>query len=1026
MATPQGNTVALTGEERLDYLLQGSVWQLAPDRMLTYSLDLNFDGPLQSWDGTWSALVAQGLAAWEAVANIHFVQVGAANAQAQNESSADIAIALSPDGESPIAGLSLFPDPLFADLLLEAVGYSRDGGQFPYPRPEGDITFNPTLIDSIAGIVPGSIALEIVLHEIGHALGLKHVDDGGGNDRPIGTLSNQAYPSLMWSMSASDGVNLTAPTVYDIQAIQHLYGANTTYRTGNDTYSLEPRSYTAIWDAGGNDTVVRGNSTESAEIDLRAGAGSGTAGWQKNLWIAYGVTIENAVGGAGADRITGNAAANELSGGGGADWLSGGAGADSVAGGSGNDLVEGSRDGDALQGDSGVDTLNGGAGGDVLDGGDDRDELYGDEGADKLIGGAGIDHLTGGEGADTLLGGEGFDTLEGGDGNDRLAGGGRDDKYLVTNSGDTVHENPGEGQDSVEASVSFTLSDNVEVLTLLGTDPLSGIGSDGADAIFGNRAANHLLGQGGADTLRGQEGDDTLEGGAGADLLDAGYSGRDHLVGGAGDDSLYGGQGADYLDGGTGNDAMDGGDGDDVYIVDSAGDEVHDGSYTGGHDIVQSRVSFELPDAYTGVHIEDLVLIGGRSIDGKGNALGNTINGNEAANTLDGGGERDRLFGNGGNDTLLGGQEADSLWGGDGADWLEGGAGLDRMAGGRGDDVYVLDSALAEVGGYIDGIDGEYVTGGTLLDLGPATGSVEVTKLLDPSGDGLVDQLQLTYSRNGSVVWSLEFRTDVAGGSLEPGDYVDATVFASTGHPFLGVQIGLRSLTGYLSTISGSFHVDEAAFDYSGDAPLLLSFAASFEFNKGAESIGWGEVQFDSVGATEAVIEKAGEGFDTVRSGASAKLSANVEQLVLTGHAAADGTGNAQDNILVGNDAANVLDGGGGHDTLSGGGGADSFAFSSMLDAAGNVDLIADFSPAEDFVVLDSAIFDMLGAGALADGQFVMAADPLAADGDDLILYDTESGALYYDSDGNGALDRVQFAALSGAPALMAGNITVG
>ncbi len=143
--------------------------------------------------------------------------------------------------------------------------------------------------------------------------------------------------------------------------------------------------------------------------------------------------------------------------------------------------------------------------------------------------------------------------------------------------------------------------------------------------------------------------------------MDGGDSG-DTLDGGAGADSLDGGGGDDALDGGDGADTMDGGDGSDTYQVNDAGDSVVDLGAS-GTDIVQSTVSFAMPDG-----IERLKLMGTGTIDGTGNGGANSIIGNGKANLLSGGDGRDVLNGGNGNDTLVGGTGLDSLRGGGGAD----------------------------------------------------------------------------------------------------------------------------------------------------------------------------------------------------------------------------------------------------------------------------------------------------------------------------------------------------------------------
>ncbi len=131
------------------------------------------------------------------------------------------------------------------------------------------------------------------------------------------------------------------PMLYDVAAIQYLYGVNTSYRTGDDVYTFAPDTpfFRTIWDAGGTDTISVSNFAKGCIIDLRAGhfskitIESASRTWSvatydgtNNLAIAYGSVIENAIGGSGPDSITGNDVANHLSGGGGNDIISGGVG----------------------------------------------------------------------------------------------------------------------------------------------------------------------------------------------------------------------------------------------------------------------------------------------------------------------------------------------------------------------------------------------------------------------------------------------------------------------------------------------------------------------------------------------------------------------------------------------------------------------------------------------------------------------------------------------------------------------------
>jgi Ca2+-binding RTX toxin-like protein len=180
----------------------------------------------------------------------------------------------------------------------------------------------------------------------------------------------------------------------------------------------------------------------------------------------------------------------------------------------------------------------------------------------------------------------------------------------------------------------------------------------------------------------------------------------------------------------------------------------------------------------------------------------------------------------------------------------------------------------------------------------------------------------------------------------------------------------------------------------------------------------------------DAVVEAAGQGIDTIQSSASYVLPAEVENLQLMGTAGLAGTGNTLGNLIYGNSAANVLkgskgpdtlDGGNGNDTLTGGNGYDQFVFDNVL-GPGNVDTVIGFVAQFDTIVIDDDIFTMLaGAGTLV-GRF---APNAPADGDDNVIYNTSTGALFYDADGTGGGAAVQFAVLSGAPVIDASDFLI-
>jgi Ca2+-binding RTX toxin-like protein len=168
------------------------------------------------------------------------------------------------------------------------------------------------------------------------------------------------------------------------------------------------------------------------------------------------------------------------------------------------------------------------------------------------------------------------------------------------------------------------------------------------------------------------------------------------------------------------------------------------------------------------------------------------------------------------------------------------------------------------------------------------------------------------------------------------------------------------------------------------------------------------------------IIEKSNEGTDTVRSSASVTLGANVEHLVLTGSGAINGTGNSAANSLTGNSGANSLNGGGGSDTLAGGkasdiltggGGSDTFVFDTKPGSS-NIDSITDYNVAADTMRIDNAVFSGLANGGLKASAFVKNTSGNAADASDRIIYESDTGKLYFDRDGTGSAAKVYFATL--------------
>jgi serralysin len=268
-----------------------------------------------------------------------------------------------------------------AGWVLDSVGFTDGAGEVFLSRSVTDGFANGGLTEAERARLA-----DTVRHEIGHALGLSHPFNG-----PT-VLPDSAQNKFYTMMSYSDSndlyygiangaylkANMTGMGVLDILALQHLYGPNTTYRIGNDTYTWDQKVgfREVIYDAGGTDTFDLSVSTMKSEIDLTAEYVSSvnmrvteaemrtnlSTGYQTSLVTYKGVgnlaivgTIENVKAGSGNDRINGNAVNNEISGGAGNDSIWGGAGDDRLILGAGNDRVVAGSGNDFVDGGTGID-----------------------------------------------------------------------------------------------------------------------------------------------------------------------------------------------------------------------------------------------------------------------------------------------------------------------------------------------------------------------------------------------------------------------------------------------------------------------------------------------------------------------------------------------------------------------------------------------------------------------------------------------------------------------------------------------
>lgn len=386
----------------------------------------------------------------------------------------------------------------------------------------------------------GWARFDILLHEIGHALGLKHPFEGN----PI--LDPALDKITTTVMSYDDSSRAIGLGPFDEQAVQHIYGPHS--GDGKQAASWS-------WDAA------------TATLTQSGGADADTL-----LGVS---TSDVIVGGAGNDRIFSSHGADRVDGDDGEDSLSGGEGADTLSGGAGDDVLESGGGRDVLSGGAGDDLLLAVGEAVVADGGEGNDTLVltapfgggrldydsftagggsyvgieffgflGSMGADTLIGGFRDDELYGGAGDDSISGADNWDWIEGGEGRDTVYGG-ADDDFIEGEAGDDFLRGDA-GDDEIWGDDGFD-----DAHGNMGDDTVHGgagpdwvVGGQGFDLLFGDDDHDVVYGNLANDTVNGGNGNDWVRGGQGDDLISAG-AGDDFVAGDRGADTLTGGGGAD-------------------------------------------------------------------------------------------------------------------------------------------------------------------------------------------------------------------------------------------------------------------------------------------------------------------------------------------------------------------------------------------------------------------------------------------------------------------------------------------------
>ena len=897
------------------------------------------------------------------------------------------------------------------------------------------------------------------------------------------TIDGSAGSDLIFGMGGNDRLHTGAgidiaygglgnDSMYGSNFISSLYGGS-----GVDSF-FAGAAIDSFFGGEGFDFARYEGSTVGVIINLSTNLASGgiaQGDYFESIEAVYGSNSGN-------DVLTGDRNSNRLWSFGGADQLFGGDGNDNLDGGSSRDTLNGGNGDDIIDGGLGADYLRGGNGNDgyyVDDANDiihettvigDIDRvmastsfaLAADDHIEELttddLRGLSSINLTGNVLAQSITGNAGANRLEDGLGAaDTMIGGLGNDTYVVRNAATLIVEGVGGGAaDSIVASVSFVLAadDDIEFLTTVtpaGAQLINLTGNSLAQTITGNAGANQLadgLGIGAADTLIGGAGNDTYfvrntdtlivegVGGGTADRVAttlsfvlaadddieillttsaAGVAAID-LTGNALAQSIIGNAGINRLEDGLGAaDTMTGGAGNDIYVVRNVGTLIVEDLGEGTTDRLAASVSFVLAADDDIEVLTTTSFAGTTSINLTGNALAQTITGNAGINTLDDGlGAADTMTGSAGNDTYIVRNAGTLIVEGVGEGTFDRVNASVSFVLAADDDIEILATTS------FVGTTAINLTGNALAQT--ITGNAETNALED--GLGAADTL--TGGAGNDIYVVRNAGTLIVEGVGEgTTDRVNANISF-----VLAADDDVEVMATTLAT-------GTTAIDLTGNA-LAQSITGNAGINRLEDAVGAADTLTGGAGNDIYVVRSAGTQIAEVTGGGTLDrvltsvsfvlAAANDVEVLSTANTALTTainlTGNALAQTVVGNAGINRLNGAAGSDTMTGGLGADVFVFTTVLGAT-NVDTITDYSVVDDRIEIDDAVFGGVLAGALAATAFTSNLTGAATTAAQRVIYETDTGFLWFDADGTGVGAGVRFANVTVGVVMAATEFTV-
>jgi serralysin len=476
MSTPQPTTtpIRVTGDTPIDAMLNGYDWVLGPDRAIDWSISGGFNG--ETWTNPPGVVdtVSSALSLISYYADVRFNYVGSfSNPLAASAAGAEINVTM--DGANRY----------FSSNNQYALGNFPTTNGTTYAGQPGDIYLNLRSPANSMTYEPGGVGWTILLHELGHTLGLKHPFNTGAGGQPTFNYAGLALLDKDWVtvMSYDDDYQWQSlawhpatPMVMDVLALQALYGPNMATNAGDSMFTLtNTNAYATIWDASGFDTLSFATASSGWRVIMPEYVIStinpqsvgvavplnevGLTSPHSLYWLIG--DYESLQGSPFADELHGDSYDNRVFGGAGADVIDDAGGSNYLRGDDGNDTVTGGPQFDDINGNMGNDSASGGLGDDWVVGGKDNDTLSGGPGGDLVYGNLGADVCIGDAGNDIVRGGQDNDSVSGGAGDDYVSGDKGDDTISGGAGADLFHTFGDAGLDRV---LDFKLAEGDRVL----------------------------------------------------------------------------------------------------------------------------------------------------------------------------------------------------------------------------------------------------------------------------------------------------------------------------------------------------------------------------------------------------------------------------------------------------------------------------------------------------------------------------------------------------------------------------------